>query len=266
MENKNIKCSLKKHKDIDAISFCQDCKLSMCKKCLTLHSELFENNNHKINNLNKDIKDFFTGFCNEDKHKDELEYYCKTHNILCCAACLSLIKSKGNGLHKDCKVYNIEEIKDEKKNKLKENNKYLEDLSKKKDQLINKVKEIYEKINKDKEDLKLKIQKIFTKLRNALNEREDEILLEVDNKFDSIYFNEDIIKISEKIPNKLKIFVEKGKLIENEWNKKNVKLSSLINDCINIENFIKDINMIKEKTIRYNSINLEIKLNKKKIM
>ena len=64
----------------------------------------------------------------------------------------------------------------------------------------------------------------------------------------------------------MKIFVEKGKLIENEWNKKNVKLSSLINDCINIENLIKDINMIKEKTIRYNSINLEIKLNKKKIM
>ncbi len=59
----------------------------------------------------------------------------------------------------------------------------------------------------------------------------------------------------------MKIFLEKGKLIENEWNEKNVKLNSLINDCINIENNIKDIKMIKEKLTKYISINLEIKFN-----
>ena len=128
MENKNIKCSLKKHDQIEGIAFCQECKIYMCNKCLSLHSELFDN--HITNILSKDSKQIFTGICQEEKHKEELEYLCKTHNKLCCAACLSKIKSKGNGQHKDCDVCNIEDIKDEKKNKLKENIKYLEDISK----------------------------------------------------------------------------------------------------------------------------------------
>ena len=39
---------------------------------------------------------------------------------------------------------------------------------------------------------------MFTKLRNALNDREDELLKEVDNKYNEFYFNEDIIKKSVK--------------------------------------------------------------------
>jgi len=42
---------------------------------------------------------------------------------------------------------------------------------------------LYEKIEKSKEELKIIIQKIFTKLRNVLNDREDELLLEVDNRY-----------------------------------------------------------------------------------
>ena len=49
---------------------------------------------------------------------------------------------------------------------------------------------MYEKIDKSKEELKRNIQKIFTKLRNALNDREDELLLEVDNRYNELYFNE----------------------------------------------------------------------------
>ena len=49
------------------------------------------------------------------------------------------------------------DIKDEKKNKLKENIKYLEDSSKNIIESVNKLKEIYEKINKSKEEIKLKI-------------------------------------------------------------------------------------------------------------
>lgn len=41
----------------------------------------------------------------------------------------------------------------------------------------------FEKIKKDKEDIKLKIQNTFTKIRNELNNREDKILLEVEQKF-----------------------------------------------------------------------------------
>ena len=112
----------------------------MCNKCCNHHSELFEKDIHTIINIDKDKDYFFSGYCNEEKHKDELEYFCQTHNILCCASCLSVIKCKGNGNHKDCKVCNIEEIKDEKKNKLNENIDYLENLSKKLEENIKKFK------------------------------------------------------------------------------------------------------------------------------
>ena len=46
------------------------------------------------------------------------------------------------------------------------------------------------------------------------------------------YFKEDLINKSEKLPNKIKKSIEKGKIIDKEWNENN--LSLLINDCINI--------------------------------
>ena len=138
----------------------------------------------------------------------------------------------------------IENIKDEKINKIKENIKNLEES-------INKLKSLFEKVNENKEELKLNIQKVFTKLRNALNEREDILLLEVDKQFNNIYLNENIIKESENLPNKIKISLEKGKNIETEWNDEN-KLNSIINDCINIENNIKEINMIGDNIKKIN--------------
>jgi hypothetical protein len=34
----------------------------------------------------------------------------------------------------------------------------------------------------------MKISKIFTQIRNVINNREDELLLEVDNKYNDIFF------------------------------------------------------------------------------
>ena len=80
--------------------------------------------------------------------------------------------------------------------------------------------------------------------------------MEVDKKFDNLFFKEDIIKEGEKLPNKLKDSLEKGKIIINDWNKD--KLNSLINDCLNIENNIKDINIINESIKKCNSNNSKI--------
>ena len=248
----SIKCSSKKHDKNEAITFCQICKVYMCSKCTNLHSELFEE--HKVDNMNQDSKLIFTGICNEERHKQELEYFCKSHNKLCCAACISKIRSKGNGEHKYCTVCNIEEIKEEKKNKLKENINNLESLSDTIEDSINELKIIIEEMNKNKEELKIEIQKIFTKIRNSFNEREDELLFEVDKVYDHIYFNENIIKKVVKLPSKIKISLEKGKLIENLWDEKNNNLNSLINDCINIENNINDINKANENITKYKSI------------
>ena len=254
---KHKKCSAKKHVESYAISYCVECQLYMCNKCSNHHSEFYEDH-HKYE-LEKDKNEIFTGLCKEEKHKIELEYYCQNHNILCCAACISKIKGKGNGQHTDCNVCYIEDIEKEKKNELKENMKYLEDFSNNIDNLINELKKIYEKINENKEEIKMNISKIFTNIRNAINEREDELLLNIDNKFNELFFNEEFIKKSEKLQNDIKINLEKGKKIEIEWNKNLTKLNLCINECINIENNIHIIKKMKEHINNFNS--MDIKLN-----
>ena len=235
------KCSMKKHKEIDAISFCQACNKYMCNKCSNYHQDFFDD--HHIYTLDKDISEIFNNICNEENHQNKFQYFCKNHNILCCANCITKIEGKGNGNHKDCNICFIENIKDEKKNKLNEKIKYLENLWSKLEDSINELKIMYEKISANKEELKLKVQKIFTNIRNVLNEREDAILLEIDSKYKELFCNEEIIEESVKLPNKVKIALEKGKKINNEWDDDN-KLNSLINDCINVEKNIKNIDLI----------------------
>jgi len=251
------KCSSLKHNENDDISFCQECRICMCNKCENYHSELFQN--HHIFKLekNKDIKEIFTGFCKEKNHQVELKYFCKTHNILCCSECIARIKTNYSGQHADCDICIIEDVENDKKNKLKENIKILEDLSINLQAIIKDLKIIFEKIDKNKEELKMNIQKIFTKLRNTLNDREDELLLEIDKKYNELFKNVEIIKEIDKFPNKIEISLEKGKEIENNWNSN--KLNSLINDCLNIENNIKYINKIKESISKNNSLQFEFR-------
>ena len=78
----------------------------------------------------------------------------------------------------------------------------------------------------------VKVLNIFTKIRTTLNERETQLLLEIDNLYKTKYFNEDIIKKAEKLPKQIKISLEKGKLIDKEWDNDN--LHSYINDCITL--------------------------------
>ena len=182
MENKKKKCSSKKHEEIDANSYCRECQIYICSKCEIIHSELCQK--HQTFALDKIKEELFTGFCPEEKHNIELEFFCKTHNILCCAACLCKIKNKGMGQHKDCNVCNIEEIKKEKMDTLYRNIKKLKEFSGNLQELIDNLKKNFEKINEKKETLKLEIQKIFTKLRNELNEREDELIIQVYKQFD----------------------------------------------------------------------------------
>ena len=215
------KCSSINHKEIEALSFCNDCKLYMCNKCEKLHSELFQKNHNLIKlEKGKDLADMLSGFCNEKNHKLELKYFCKNHNRLCCARCVAGLEDEEDGQHADCDICFIKDVENEKRNKLKDNIKCLEDISINLEQKINELKLIYEKIEKSKEELKTNIQKAFTKLRSALNDREEELLKEVDNKY-SLYFNENIIKDCDKLPNKIKKSLEKGKEIENNWNNKN---------------------------------------------
>ena len=79
MEIKNAKCSSNKHAEINALSYCQECKKYFCNKCQIFHNEMFED--HKAINLNQKIE-IFIDKCREQNHNDKLEFYCKVHNIL----------------------------------------------------------------------------------------------------------------------------------------------------------------------------------------
>ena len=84
----------------------------------------------------------------------------------------------------------------------------------------------------------------------------------MDKKFEENFFKEEIIKESEKLPDKIKTFLEKGELIDKNWENDN-KLNILINDCINIENNIKEITYINSKLKLYESNKLNIRFSPK---
>ena len=257
METKKVKCSSQEDKDVDAISYCGECKIYMCNKCEKCHKILFSI--HQTYKVDNQFENIFTGFCKEPNHRDKLKFFCKNHNTLCCTACLCKIGKKGIGFHKDCDVCLIEDIKEEKKNSIKSNIKYLEEISNTFNDTLNNLKLIFEKIVINKEDLKLTIQNIFTKLRNELNNREDNLLMEIDKKFNELYYDENILKQFEKFPNKLKSSLEKIKKIELDDDN---NLSLFINDCLNIENNIKDINKVNESIEKCKNENeKEIKFN-----
>ena len=259
MEIQKKKCSLKEHSDINANIYCQKCDIYMCNKCEVYHSKLFENHNNFI--LDKNNEEVYNEFCEEETHhKLELKYFCKNHNKLCCAACLTKIKGKGDGQHSDCDVCCIEDIKEDKKNKVKDNIKLLEELSTQFNESFNDITKIYEKINENREKMKLKIQKIFTNLRNILNNREDELFLEIDKVNENLFFKDNFMKDIEKLPDKIKSSLNKCKII-NEVNDQNEgNIYKLIKKCIEVENNINIINNINSNINNIkNFTNYEIK-------
>ena len=144
------------HFEIDATIYCSQCRIYMCDDCKRYHQE--KRPNHKIRDLNSIEKELF---CKEAKHNEELKYFCKNHNKLCCSKCINKIKDEENGQHSDCTILNITEIEEEKKNGLNENIFILENLS----------NNIEDSINNKKNDFKLYIQNIFKKFINILEER-----------------------------------------------------------------------------------------------
>ena len=84
------------------------------------------------------------------------------------------------------------------------------------------------------------------------------MLLEVDNVYNKFFIDDNIINKSDKLPNKIKSVLGKGKLID-EGRNNNMKLNMLINDCINVENSSQEINTIYDFIEKSNS-NKNIKI------
>ena len=258
----NKKCAFEEHKNIDAIDYCSECDIYVCEKCKDYHQYLVENNHNK-NLRNKENNEINKEICYEHNHENKYEYFCKTHNTLCCIKCVTKIRGSGNGQHSQCDICFIDDIREEKKMKLKQNISYLENISTF-DSLINKLKSAYAEISDKKEKLKIKIQKLFSKIRNELNKREDQLLIKVDQIYEKYFFNKNLNKEIDKIINQINISLKKGKSTLNDYNNKNINLISLINDCVMVENNIKDMDLIKENYKKYennkkNKIDIKLK-------
>ena len=195
--------------------------------------------------MDKKIDDIFTGFCKENKHYTNLEYFCKTHNKLICPSCIAKIKGKGYGEHNNCDVCFINDIIKEKQNLLNTNIKYLKEISNTIEKSFNELKDILEKINKNRKELKSTIKKIFTKIRDVINNKEEKLLNEVDQKYDELVFKEELAKKFQNMPNIIKESLEKFRSVDNKWNDEE-EIKPLINDCINLENIVKEIEEINE--------------------
>ena len=104
----------------------------------------------------------------------------------------------------------------------------------------------------------VEVQKIFTKIRCEINEREDKLLSEIEKQYNELYFKEEMIKRSEKLPKKMNSSLEKGKIVNNEWDNDD-KLNYIIFNCVNIENNIKEINEINDCIKKYKATNSRIK-------
>jgi len=245
------KCSYEEHKELKAISYCKNCNIYLCNKCENnFHSKYLQN--HSTIKLDKDKQDLFTNYCNIKNHFDELKFFCKNHNVLCCSICICKIKGNEYGQHADCEVCLIENIKENKKNILKQNINLLQNLSSNINEQIDNIKKIFQKKNETKEELIVKIQKIFTKIRNVINEKEDKLLLELNEKFAQIHFDQNKLKKIEKLPEIIKTNLNKGKTVDKDWNS-DYKLNSLINDCITIEKELDNINKEIEYMNKYNT-------------
>ena len=217
--------------------------------------------------LNEDINKVFTGLCMKTNHSLKLEYYCKSHNQLCCAACIAKVKYNGKGRHKDCEIYNISQNKKNKKESYIKNISKLGMLSKKLRQTVKEMKDIYEKKKENKYALRCKIRDIFREIRSELNQREYKLYDEINSKFDKFFCQEQFIKENEKLPDLIKTTLEKGKIDDIGWNDEKI-LPKLINDTINIENINKKMDKIFEISKDFSSkknATLDFNLKKEEI-
>ena len=237
-------CSMINHTGQKSMKYCDKCKIFMCHQCLVHHKALFHN--HNLIDLTQDNKNLFIEICQENNHLNKFEFFCRTHNKLCCLSC-----TEKNGKHNKCEICKIEDIKEEKKINLEKNLKLLEEISLNINESIDKYKNYYEKMEELKEELKSKIMKIFTNIRNKLNEREDEILTELETISLDIYPSEKLIQEYERIPRKIKELLSKRKVLDEKLNNSN-SLNSYIYDCINIENEFSKIKEIHDTINKYN--------------
>ena len=221
-----MKCSLKKHEEIEANTYCTKCENFMCKKCEIIHSDLFDSKHSS----------FLISLNNSDKKGKDIAPKIIEENI-------KYLKYFSN---------NLKEINDNLKNELEKINKKREELeiniqniftkirnelNKVEDEYLNEIENKYNKINLDKKikeneillnKIKLVLNNGITQNDSLINERKSIDIKKEDNydKLFDIEIPEEkyINDIIEKIKN-LHInneFIFDSSIIKNDLKKQNM--------------------------------------------
>ena len=244
-QKRDKKCSLKKHEEIDAASYCTKCEKFMCKKCDQFHSEFFDSKHDsfliKSNNF-ETIKEI-----------NEIDPILMEENIKYLSEFSNDLKELNNKLK--IKLEKIDKIKDDlQKNIQNIFTKIRNELNKIEDEYLMEIEKRYEKINLNKKikeneillnKIKLILKEGIIKNNLLINECKNiDIKNEEIHNYDKIFDidipkEEDINEIIEKIKrfNIIKENIINSSILKNDLKKQN-QIDKWIKEKVN-KNLIK---------------------------
>ena len=248
MEGQKYLCFNDDHEEqVAATKFCPECKQFYCEDCLKLHNKLYKK--HKPKALEDKI--IFKGMCNEYQHNEKYEYFCRTHNKLCCSKCTTKIKDETHGEHSNCEVCKLVDILSEKEKIFEENR---AKINKKKYKLVNESIANFEKYRgnkvETKKSIKAQIEKAFQNYEKALAERKNQLLSNVDEIYKSFKLEEYDKKIT-KLTNKLSDI--SGLIGMSEEIKAENEMNTLIEFYCRVENDLNNINALNDEINKYST-------------
>ncbi|KAL3887897.1 hypothetical protein ACJMK2_000285 [Sinanodonta woodiana] len=180
------RCNLcvKRNKETPAVSYCRECKKSMCAICQEYHDDMSACNKGNIVNLNSGNKSNdippnldFIEICS--KHLNErIKFFCKDHNTMCCSTC-------GFLEHRKCEtIVTLDDMKTtfgiSVKSKEAETN--LKRCHSNLKQVASVVTGNIDTLNKDKAAITKQIRSLITQLNNKLRKLETDLTSMMDAK------------------------------------------------------------------------------------
>ncbi|KAL3884098.1 hypothetical protein ACJMK2_030320 [Sinanodonta woodiana] len=173
------------HKSEPAVQFCVECKEGLCETCLKFHQKLSATKDHKTININEisnnleNLLKLGNGFGCPKHASKEIEFFCKTHDIVCCATCLF-------NDHRECKhvldLHNNTEslLRDINTDEILRKLKLIEDSLK---QFVAQKKTDMSDLSAKVNDLEAKIQRIRRNINEKLDEMEKAVKIEANRLY-----------------------------------------------------------------------------------
>ena len=172
-------CCNSKHSDRPAAIYCKKCERYFCVECeAAVHDSYFSNHApYVIRDFNTD---FFLDRC-EDHASYPLDFFCRDHFCLCCSLC-----KDRDGRHNGCNVVPLADLSTEEilRHITKASDNLKEKLGKLAKLSLDDLKSRADEFNHKISEVKETVAKTFSELRCVLNERESELMQEIERAND----------------------------------------------------------------------------------